>query len=284
MNIKLFSVSLLAAVPLAGCASLSCTPYCHVQERNASSLVNFLYPEGVTPPAQDVTPQLHLPLRVGLAFLPQEENDRTAVLDEAHKDALLEGIRQRFLSRKFVREIVIVPDYYLASSRGPEGLQAIQRLYGVDLIALVSYDQVAHRDDNEWSLGYLTIVGAYVLKGTRQDVATLVDLAVVDPGSRSLVLRAGGSDTQHANSTLVGESREGRQMRTASFDTATGRMISNFDAALTRFEAEVREGRSNVRVVHQQGGGGATDPLLLILLGVVAAVRATGTFRRVRPS
>lgn len=28
-------------------------------------------------------------------------------------------------------------------------------------------------DENEWSLGYLTIVGAYVLKGIHHDVATL---------------------------------------------------------------------------------------------------------------
>jgi rhombotail lipoprotein len=61
-------------------------------------------------------------------------------------------------------------------------------------MALVSYDQVAHEDDNNWSLGYLTIVGAYVLKGTRHDVSTLVDLAVVDPATRSLVLRGGSLD------------------------------------------------------------------------------------------
>ena len=62
-----------------------------------------------------------------------------------------------------------------------------QRLYGVDLMALVSYDQVAHEDDNNWSLGYVTIVGAYFLKGTRHDISTLVDLAVVDPATHSLV-------------------------------------------------------------------------------------------------
>ena len=55
----------------------------------------------------------------------------------------------------------------------------MQRLYAVDLMALVSYDQVTHGDTNEWSLGYLTIVGMYVLKGNRYDVSTVVDLAVV---------------------------------------------------------------------------------------------------------
>jgi len=55
---------------------------------------------------------------------------------------------------------------------------------------LVSYDQVTRRDDNNWSLTYLTIVGAFVIPATDHDVATMVDLAVVDPASRSLVLRA----------------------------------------------------------------------------------------------
>ena len=83
---------------------------------------------------------------------------------------------------KFVADIVVIPDYYLQGKAGFEGLEGVQRLYGIDLMALVSYDQVAHEDDNNWSLGYVTIVGAYVLKGTRHDISTLVDLAVVSSG------------------------------------------------------------------------------------------------------
>ena len=128
-------------------------------------------------------------------------------LDAAHKEVLLQEIRQRFISRKFVAEIVVIPDYYLQGKRGFEGLEAVQRLYGVELMALVSYDQVTHEDDNDWSLGYVTIVGAYFLKGTRHDVSTLIDLAVVDPATHSLVLRAGGVDSSHGNVTLVSENR-----------------------------------------------------------------------------
>jgi rhombotail lipoprotein len=90
---------------------------------------------------------------------------------------LLGHSRTRFADRKFVSEIVVIPDYYLKSSRGFEGLQGVQRLYSIDLMALVSYDQVTHRDDNNWSLSYLTIVGAFVIPATNHDVATLVDLA-----------------------------------------------------------------------------------------------------------
>jgi len=58
-------------------------------------------------------PQPHLPLRVGLSFLPGNGREAEGALDAAHKEALLEEIRQRFVSRKFVADIVVIPDCYL---------------------------------------------------------------------------------------------------------------------------------------------------------------------------
>ena len=92
---------------------------------------------------------------------------------------------------------------------------------------------MTHMDENKWSLGYLTIVGAYVLKGSHHDVATLVDLAVVDPVTQSLILRAGGTDSRNRNTTLIDQEREARESGAASFGSATTQMIDNFDAALT---------------------------------------------------
>jgi hypothetical protein len=223
-------LALLSA--LTGCADLACYTACNRHAHNSSSLVEFLYPNG-TPPPQDSQPQLRLPLRVGLTFLPSYGGGAQNGLDAAQKEALMQEIRRRFITRKFVAEIVPIPDYYLQRGRGFEGLEAVQRLYGVDLMALVSYDQVTHEDSNNWSIGYATIVGAYFLKGTRHDISTLVDLAVVDP--------------------------------------ATAQMIEHFDGALTAFEAEVREGKANVRIVSNNGrptfgGGGSLSPWLLLLL------------------
>jgi rhombotail lipoprotein len=178
----------------------------------------------------------------------------------------------------FVTEIVTIPDYYLRNSKGFEGLQGVQRLYSVDIMALVSYDQVEHRDENDWSLGYITIVGAYVLKGSHHDVATLVDLAVVDPVTQSLILRAGGTDSRARNSTLVDQPRAAREASAASFATATTQMIDNFDVALTKFEADVRAGKANIRVAKREGGGrsgggGSFAPLSLGLLALLAIAR-----------
>lgn len=262
---------LLALLAVAGCTFAGHSS----QSRNSSSLVSFLYPNGSAPPPQNAIPELHVPLRVGLAFLPTQGAFGGVSLDAAHKEELLEWIRKKFSDRKFVSEIVIIADYYLAASRGFEGLQGVQRLYNVDLMALVSYDQVTYTDDNKWSLGYLTIVGAYVVKGSTNDITTLVDLAVVDPKTRSLVLRAGGTDTHHQNSTMIDSQRDARLASAASFDAATLQMILHFDGALTAFQTDVHEGRANVRVVARSstagsgGGGGSIAGADLVALAAL---------------
>jgi rhombotail lipoprotein len=289
MRIYKVLCAIVLAMSVSGCDLLgrvACEPRCHSNTRNSSSVVDFLYSEGsdsVGPPPQNVVPELHLPLRVGLAFLPPR-NGRFA-LDASQREQLLERIRQHFSDRRFISEIVIIPDYYLASRRGFEGLQGVQRLYGVDLMAIVSYDQAVHEDNNQWSLGYLTIVGAYVLKGDRHDISTLVDLAVVDPVSRSLVLRAGGVDVRHGSSTMIDADRSTRNAGVQGLSAATDQMIDHFDIALIRFETDVRAGHANVRVVHESSeagrshGGGAlswTCVTLLALLVVARGARRTG--------
>jgi hypothetical protein len=52
-------------------------------------------------------------------------------------------------------------------------------------------------------------------------------------------------------------------------------MIDHFDGALTAFEADVREGKANVKVVSNHGkpssgGGGSIDWLALLFLASVA--------------
>jgi rhombotail lipoprotein len=282
-------VALALALGLSGCVALDhafCAPYCQSESHSSSSLVTFLYPHGDIPPPDGAIPQLHVPLRVGLAFLPPQETRNRIVLAAAKRDELLAQIQQRFENRKFVAQIVVIPDYYLQTNRGFAGLEGVQRLYNVDVMALVSYDQVTHEDDNKLSLGYITIVGAYVLKGSTHDVSTLVDLAVVDPATHSLVLRAGGTDTRHASSTLIDVDRDSRVLRAQSFDLATDQMIEHFDIALNKFESDVRDGKANVRVVRRDGhpaaGGGALQPTAVFaLLGVLAMrVRARRQTRR----
>jgi rhombotail lipoprotein len=276
---------------LAGCApfgALLCTPNCVAHTRTSSSLVEFLYPDGNALPAQDSVPRLPVPLRVGLAFLPSRSAGSAEGPTAAQKEELLERIRQRFLSRKFVAEITIIPDYYLGGVRGFAGLEGVQRLYGVDVMALVSYDQITHSDELRLrSLAYLTILGAFIVSGSEHDVSTLVDLAVVDPKTRSLVLRAGGTDTRHMSSTLMDQPHELRSNAAQSFSAATDATIDHFDVGLSRLEADIRAGSARVQVVNKDGsargggGGGDFGVLGALLLSAPLALRLSGR-RRLR--
>jgi rhombotail lipoprotein len=257
------AVATIALASLAGCVGM----LSHMQ-RNAqtSSLVDFLYPRGEVP-QHDQVPVLNLPLTVGVAFLPGKPGT-SGSLDENRKVAVLEEIRERFEKRSFVREIVPIPDYYLASQRGFDGLAALQRLYKLDLVALVSYDQVARQEDNRLSLTYLTIVGAFFVPGTSQDVNTIVDLAVVDPATRSLVLRAAGMDSRKGVTTSVGSAAQLRERGAESIQASADSMIENFDKELLGFEDRVRKGTARVQIANRgSGGAGAFDWVMLVVLG-----------------
>jgi len=290
MRARMLTLLLLASL-LGGCAGLEpllCWPGCHQRERSAhgsSSLVGFLYPEGTDALPPDDLPTLPVPMRVGLAFLPERSSQPVDGLEAARRDAILQRIADRFRSRPFIREIVIVPDYYLRDVKGFEGLAGVQRLHGVDLMALVSYDQVGHEDDRKSAVAYLTILGSYLVRGTRQEETTLLDMAVVDAASRSIVLRAGGTDTRVQNTTYVGSEVEARKLAAASFDAAAHQLIERFDVALEQLEADIRSGKSGVKVRPARGGGGGgalgtgTALALLGFAGLAARRRVAARLR-----
>src|SRR5262245_35565481 len=123
-----FSTSTL----LSGCAlfdDMTCTFDCGTRSTNSSSLVGFLYPGGEVPPRDDAIPELRVPLRVGLTFVPASGKGQP--VDAAKRTELLKRIRQHFLARKFVADIVVIPDYYLRDGHGASGfdsLEGLQRL------------------------------------------------------------------------------------------------------------------------------------------------------------
>ena len=96
--------------------------------------------------------------------------------------------------------------------------------------------------------------------------------------TQSLILRAGGTDSRNRNTTLIDQDREARESSAASFATATTQMVDNFDVALTKFEADVRAGKANIRVAKREGGGragggGSFGPLALGGLLILLAAR-----------
>lgn len=249
------------ALALSGCVGMYAGGS---RQYRSSTLVEYLYGRE-PPPAEVQVPELQLPLTIGLAFLPQAGGQ--AAIDEVEKSAILARIREHFGSRPFVRDIVEIPGYYLSQNPGMNGLAALQRLYDMDLLALVSYDQISNQDDNPLSLTYLSIVGGVIFPGTNQDVTTVLDLAVIHPSSRSLVLRAAGMDSRKGMTNAIYAESRLRAHRTAGFHAAADQMITRFDAELTGFEKQARSSTARVKVT---GGGGSFDLIGLGLLGLLA--------------
>jgi len=276
-------VMLFAA--LAGCDTLndSCFWGCGSRHTGSTPLVDFLYPKGIVP-KDDATPELKLPLTVGLSFLPTRAGQ--AALDARQKEEILSSIREHFRSLSYVRDIVILSDGYLNATGGFDSLQQLARLQNLDVVALVSYDQLAKRSENNRSLAYLTIVGAFLMRGSESQTSTLLDLAVVEPKTRSLILRAAGTDYTSGSSTAVRQGATMEQQSGRGLTAATVQLNSNLERELTAFSERVRTGNAPVRVVKREsgsGGGAAFDVLTLLpLLGMALLVVSARRTSRVR--
>ena len=271
-SLKLISASLTVLL-LAACSSLWNVGG-ETRSGVSSSLVDYLYPAGEVPPdLQKTIPYLELPLRVGIAFVPSQSG-RSAI-SEATKIELLDEVKAEFVNREFIEHIEVIPDTYLRSSKGINGMQQVARVYGVDVMALVSYDQVAASDDNPSSFLYWTIVGAYVIKATSNEVQTFVDTAVFDVKTGRLLFRAPGLDKSSDRSTLIESGEVVRKTRDSSFAAAMGAMTQNLAMELDRFRERVKADPSVAEVKWKSGsgGGGAFGWLILAALSLMSARR-----------
>jgi rhombotail lipoprotein len=273
-RIGIACVTAALAVAAAGCSWSDFYGGGRVREGQSSSVVEFLYPKGeIPPPADGVVPTLNIPLRAGIAFVPSRSGS-PEVLTEPLKAELLERVRQAFLKEPFIREIEVIPDSYLRGGQGFDTLDQVGRLYNLDVMALVSYDQVAVSEDRKSSLLYWTIVGAYLVEGTRNEVQTFVDTAVFDLPTRKLLLRAPGTDRLVRTDTLVESAQKLREAQQASYGRAVDAMIGNLRTELTAFQDRIKnEGVVKVANRDGSGGGGATGMGGLLALAALVAWR-----------
>ena len=164
----------------------------------------------------------------------------------------------------------MIPDTYLRSSSGVIGMQQVARLYDVDVMALVSYDQVAVSEENPTGLLYWTIVGAYLIKATSNEIQTFVDTAVFDVDTARLLFRAPGAHTMSDRSTLVEAGEVVRKAKDESITAAMGQMTGNLAVELDRFQERVKDDPSVAKTQWRLGsGGGAVGLWMLGLLALI---------------
>lgn len=273
MNGKILAAGLLVAMMLSGCA----TWFDRGGQVHRGSVVDYLYPKGEQPTLTPTVPELRLPLRVGIAFVPG--NNTLGELPETERDLLLRRVRDAFANRPYIASIEVIPSTYLRPRGGFDNLQQAARMFNVDVVALLSYDQVQFSDSNRLSIFYWTIVGGYFINGSQYDVNTLVDAAVFDVATRSLLFRAPGTSQIKGSSPLVKFAEVSREARGEGYRQAVDDLIPKLNAQLEAFRVRVKEEKV-ARIVEQPGyqrGGGSADCATLGLLGVFVAV---ATYRK----
>ena len=275
---------LMLAVLLSGCAAR--------QTRMKSSVVDYLYPTQSETAVQPRIPVLNIPVKVGIAFVPEQPvrsagmklwpGDTGGVAPtEAKKADLLERVADHFRKHEFVSDIEVIPSAYLTPGGGFANLEQIKTMYGIDVIALVSYDQVQFTDEGFLSVTYWTLVGAYVFSGEKNDTSTMLDTAVYDIQSRNMLFRAPGTSNIKGRATPINLSEELRADSIEGFEQATDEMISNLDTQLANFREKVKRSPEQVKIVRRPGysrGGTSTSLIeltLMLLCGVFAITKRT---------
>ena len=263
----------------------SCTGYLRTQQIKSSSL-DFLYPAGAeAAPAEDV--KLQLPLRVGLAFAPSKgyRGDR---FTELQKQSLLEKVAEAFRSRNGIGSVDVIPTSYLTKGGSFENLDRLVAAFGIDVIALVSYDQFQFSETGRSSWAYWTIVGAYVVKGEKNETQTMMDAVIYDIPSRAMLFHASGASSVTGRSlpTEVGKALLDNSAQ--GFELSTTDLIVNLTEALMRFEEQAASGTVRgagtpaVAMVDadgspvQSGSGGALGVFEFLLVALLVTGLAIG--------
>jgi len=274
-------IALLTAIVLIGVIAGCGARHTHY----SSSAVQFLYPKKQEKQKPQI-PALSLPLKVGIAFVPEVSGSSTYyrhsnTFTENDKMKLLEEISEHFKQYEFVHSIEIIPSGYLRPEGGFTNLDQIQTMYGIDVIALVSYDQHQFTDEDALSLSYWTIVGAYVVPGEKNDTHTMVDAVVYDIKSRKLLFRAPGVSLIKGTATPVNVSKKLREDSIEGFKLASRDLIVNLDVQLQLFKKKVKDMPQEYKITKKPGytGGGSIDMLLLLFIASAGGIALRGRRR-----
>ncbi|MDH5434250.1 MAG: rhombotarget lipoprotein [Gammaproteobacteria bacterium] len=234
---------------------------------NKTSIMEYLYPTENEREVQPNIPTLRLPLKVGIAFVPEKSIYMKSPITETEKQLLLETVAKHFSKHQFISEIEVIPTAYLTPKGSFTNLNQIKTMYNVDVVALVSYDQTQFTQDTLLSLSYWTIIGAYIVPGDKNDTHTMVDTVVFDIESKSMLFRAPGTSFIKGLSTAMHSAESLREDSHKGFNQATEQMIKNLDLQLSSFKQKVKDNPAKAKIVHRPGysGGGGGGSMFWLL-------------------
>jgi rhombotail lipoprotein len=214
------------------------------QQHQVASMLSFLFPKAQEQAAATGLPGqvsvIKVPFRIGVAFVPDTSGPQHR-LAETDRLKLAAQVRDAFSAYPFVQAIETVPSMYLEPGGSFENLDRVASLLRLDVIALISFDQVQHADANKLSLLYWTGVGAYLVKGDEFDILTAVDTSVFDIRSRRLLMHATGMSKLKGSATLVGFNADAREARAKGLTEAVGEMVHNLHQEVASFRDRARQ-------------------------------------------
>lgn len=260
----------VALVLLAsGCASPET-----VQRR--SSLTAYLGGKEAPQAAESNGPaRLQLPLRLGIAFVPNDSTVRKGqagnlgsgpdgLFSPDQEQTLHQKVAELFQAKPWTQTFKIIPSQYLSRDGGFGDLDQVARTFGVDVIALVSVDQIQFSTPRWYAWTYWTLVGAYMIKGDKNDTTTVVDAAVYHVPSRAFLFRASGVGTVKGGSSWSGREDAFRRQSRESLSLAMDNLSPSLDQGVTMFKQDILKGaRKDVVLLDKGGnplGSAAYDP------------------------
>ena len=243
-----------------------------------SNLMAYLYPKSDVAPPLSSNVALQLPLKLGIAFVPAEYG---GVVPADVEHDLLEIVKKTFQGREWVREIAVIPSSYLTPAGGFDNLEQISRMFGTDVIALASVDQLQSSDPGRMSFLYLSIIGAYVLPLDRNDTRTLIDVAVFHVPTRTFLLRAPGQSHITGHSTAVDVHTTLADKSNRGMTLAMQDVSKNLDEEVKRFKASIASGeRKDVDIITSKGESVRTSGSFRWLEAIAALLLAAVLFAR----
>jgi rhombotail lipoprotein len=266
-QVKLIGAGLFIAL-IAGCMTQS--------NFSNSSVVDFLYPNqrDVVETAQ--IPVLTLPLRVGVAFTPGSQRQNSP-LTENDKTKLMQEVSADFRKYDFVEDIEIIPSAYLRPQGSFSNLDQIRKMFNIDVIALLSFDQTRFTDSGKASFAYWTLVGAYLVPGEKNDTHTMIDAAVYDIRSHKMLFRAPGLSMVKSRATPFELSEQVREDAALGFQQASAELAVNLEEQLALFRERIKEAPEEIQIAHSgdyRGGGSLDFSILLLMLLLVQRLYA----------
>jgi rhombotail lipoprotein len=237
-----------------------------VQRRSSLSAYLGAKPSSGAPveaPSPAAPLHLQLPLRLGIAFVPAESTQikgEAALASPAGALApdqeleLHQVVVALFQQKPWAQSFKVIPSLYLARGGGFEDLEQVSRSFGVDVVALVSVDQVQFSTPQWYAWTYWTLVGAYMVDGDKNDTTSVVDAAVYHVPSRTFLFRAGGVGTAKGSASWSAREEVFRRQRRESLRTAMTNLSASLDQGVATFKQDLLKGvRKDVQLLDKAG-------------------------------